>query len=55
MAFGLLIAILMGYAYLRIMRIPEAVKYVVWISVWGTLIALSCTSYFFYKEYEAVR
>ena len=55
MAFGLVIAILMAFAFYRTMRVPNLIKYVIWISIWGTLFALGCTAYFFYQEYRNVR
>jgi len=42
----------MAFAFYRTMRVPNLIKYVIWISIWGTLFALGCTAYFFYQEYR---
>lgn len=54
MTLGLVISLLMAALFLRVMYNPQKIKYVIWGSVCGTVIACIIMSAFFYREYVEV-
>ena len=51
---GLVISVLLAAAFLRAMFDPKKIKYIIWGSIWGTVIAILVMAYLLYREYELV-
>ena len=54
MALGSFLSLGMAAAFLRVMYKPGQIKYVIWGSIWSTVIVTLILALFFYREYQSV-
>ena len=54
MSIGLVITLMIAVSIFINLKKPERIKYAVWISIWGSFVALGLLAYFCYDEYSRV-
>jgi hypothetical protein len=52
MCFGLIFGLSLAVIMFVYLRKPEKIKYVIWVSIWGSFLALAAVAYYCWAEYE---
>lgn len=51
---GIIISLLLAAVFLRSMFDPKKIKYIIWGSIWGTVIVILIMAWLLYREYQNV-